>query len=186
MRLVKSYIKKWQGSPRFATGRRARDQRWGIRAKIAEEFINQNLPPQFFYLAMQESDFDEVTSGPPTRWGIAKGMWQFIPETAKRYGLKVGPLADVPSPTPRRPARLGEGDQGGGTVHQGHLFDRRAGVGPAGDGLVQLGREPGHQPAAKHAGQPGGAQLLEGARASPRQGPQGDLRLRASTSSRLR
>ncbi len=42
---------------------------------------------------MQESDFDPHASGPPTRWGIAKGMWQFIPETGKRFGLNIGPLA---------------------------------------------------------------------------------------------
>jgi hypothetical protein len=28
--------------------------------------------------------------------GIAKGMWQFIPETGKRYGLNIGPLAGLP------------------------------------------------------------------------------------------
>ena len=72
----------------------------GYTRKIAEEFQAQNLPPQFFYLAMQESDFNEVASGPPTRMGIAKGMWQFIPETGERYGLKIGPLAAFPRPDP--------------------------------------------------------------------------------------
>lgn len=100
MRLVKSYIRKWQASPRFATAI-DRATRMGYTARIAEEFINQNLPPQFFYLALQESDFDAFTSGPPTKWGFAKGMWQFIPDTAKRYGLAVGPLVDVPKPDVR-------------------------------------------------------------------------------------
>jgi hypothetical protein len=100
MRLVKSYIRKWQGSPRFATAI-DRATRMGYTARIAEEFIKQNLPPQFFYLALQESDFDAFISGPPTRWGFAKGMWQFIPDTAKRYGLAVGPLVDVPKPDVR-------------------------------------------------------------------------------------
>ena len=40
---------------------------------------------------MQESGFIPTLSGPPTRSGIAKGMWQFIPETGKRYGLNIGP-----------------------------------------------------------------------------------------------
>ena len=89
---VASYIRKWQGSGRYAKAvNRAREM--GYTRKIAEEFERQDLPPQFFYLAMQESDFDEVASGPPTRMGIAKGMWQFIPETAARYGLTIGPLA---------------------------------------------------------------------------------------------
>jgi hypothetical protein len=100
LRLVKSYIRQWQSSPRFATAVE-RATRNGYTAKIAEEFIKHNLPPQFFYLALQESDFDAFTSGPPTRWGFAKGMWQFIPDTAKRYGLAVGPLVDVPKPDVR-------------------------------------------------------------------------------------
>jgi hypothetical protein len=30
--------------------------------------------------------------------GIAKGMWQLVPETAQRYGLNVGPLAALRQP----------------------------------------------------------------------------------------
>jgi membrane-bound lytic murein transglycosylase D len=29
--------------------------------------------------------------GPKTRYGYAKGMWQFIPATAQSYGLQIGP-----------------------------------------------------------------------------------------------
>ena len=61
--------------------KRAREM--GYARTIAEEFEKQDLPPQFFYLAMVESGFNEVASGPPTRMGIAKGMWQFVPDTAK-------------------------------------------------------------------------------------------------------
>ena len=91
---VKSYIKKWQSSPRFANAIRTADQ-MGFARTIVQEFQARNLPPQFFYLAMQESNFDPFTSGPPTYAGIAKGMWQFIPETGARYGLKIGPLAKL-------------------------------------------------------------------------------------------
>jgi membrane-bound lytic murein transglycosylase D len=91
---VKSYIKKWQSSPRYERAIRQAEQ-MGFAPTIVEVFREQNLPPQFFYLAMQESNFDPFTSGPPTYAGIAKGMWQFIPETGKRYGLKIGPLAKV-------------------------------------------------------------------------------------------
>ena len=45
---------------------------------------------------MQESDFIPTRIGPRTRYGIAKGMWQFIPETCKRFGLNVGSLFDSP------------------------------------------------------------------------------------------
>jgi hypothetical protein len=96
---VGSYIRKWQGSGRFARAvKLAQDM--GYTKTIVREFQEQNLPPQFFYLAMQESDFDAFTSGPPTYMGIAKGMWQFIPETAKRYGLSIGPLAELRRPDP--------------------------------------------------------------------------------------
>jgi membrane-bound lytic murein transglycosylase D len=89
---VASYIRKWQTTGRYASAvNRAREM--GYTRKIAEEFQKQDLPPQFFYLAMQESDFNEVATGPPTRFGFAKGMWMFIPETGVRYGLKIGPLA---------------------------------------------------------------------------------------------
>ena len=92
---VMRYITKWQSTGRFANAlKRAQDL--GTPPKIAAAFIAQNLPPQYFYLAMQESDFIPSRSGTPTRWGIAKGMWQFIPETGQRYGLKIGPLASRP------------------------------------------------------------------------------------------
>ena len=58
----------------------------GYTAKITEELLAQDLPPQFFYLALQESNFDPYVSGPNTRKGIAK----FIPETAVKYGLRIG------------------------------------------------------------------------------------------------
>ena len=89
---VMRYIEKWQSTGRFVNAlKRAQDA--GYPPAIAAAFKAQNLPAQYFYLAMQESSFDPNAIGPPTRWGIAKGMWQFIPETGQRYGLKIGPLA---------------------------------------------------------------------------------------------
>jgi membrane-bound lytic murein transglycosylase D len=94
---VSSYIRKWQGSGRFARAVKLA-QDLGYAKTIVREFQEQNLPPQFFYLALQESDFDAFTSGPPTSMGIAKGMWQFIPETGQRYGLTIGPYAQFRRP----------------------------------------------------------------------------------------
>jgi soluble lytic murein transglycosylase-like protein len=54
------------------------------------------LPPQFYYLALQESDFNVHAIGPLTRWGRAKGLWQFIPSTALQYGLDPGPMSNDP------------------------------------------------------------------------------------------
>jgi hypothetical protein len=96
---VGSYVRKWQATGRFSRAVQLAAQR-GYTPRIAQELLRQNLPPQFFYLAMQESDFDPYQSGPPTRKGIAKGMWQFIPETAEKYGLRLGPLLDFRRPDP--------------------------------------------------------------------------------------
>jgi peptidoglycan lytic transglycosylase D len=96
---VGSYIRRWQSTGRFARSV-GLAQRMGYPRKIVDAFQKQNLPPQFFYVALQESDFNEVASGPPTRWGYAKGMWQLIPDTAKRYGLTIGPLVAYPRPDP--------------------------------------------------------------------------------------
>ncbi len=96
---INNYIGKWRSSGRLVRAVALANQK-GYTNVIAREFLSQNLPPQFFYLALQESDFDPFISGPMTRKGIAKGMWQFIPETAKKYGLRVGPLMDFPRPDP--------------------------------------------------------------------------------------
>ena len=89
---VASYIRKWQSTGVYSSAVN-RALQMGYPRKIAEEFERQDLPAQFFYLALQESSFDELAVGPPTHMGFAKGMWQFVPDTAKRYGLTVGPLA---------------------------------------------------------------------------------------------
>jgi len=62
----------------------------GYTPFIVRTMQKHGLPPQFFYLALQESRFDPNAVGPPTPYGRAKGMWQFIPATARRYGLDPG------------------------------------------------------------------------------------------------
>ena len=89
---VLNYIKKWQSSKRLVNGL-GKAERKGYTIPIARTMLYYYLPPQFFYLALQESNFNVNALGPKTRWGIAKGMWQFIPETGSRYGLHTGPLA---------------------------------------------------------------------------------------------
>jgi membrane-bound lytic murein transglycosylase D len=96
---VNRYIRNWQSSGRLATAVRTAQQN-GYADFISKELLARGLPPQFFYLALQESDFDPYISGPMTRKGIAKGMWQFIPETATKYGLRIGPLVELRRPDP--------------------------------------------------------------------------------------
>jgi membrane-bound lytic murein transglycosylase D len=94
---VKAYIARWQSTGRFADALK-RAQEYGYVSRIGDELLAHNLSPDFFYLAMQESSFNPGAVGPPTRYGIAKGMWQFIPETGRRFGLKIGPLVREPRP----------------------------------------------------------------------------------------
>jgi membrane-bound lytic murein transglycosylase D len=97
---INKYINTWRSSGRLAAALHTADSR-GYTNTITKELLAQGLPPQFFYLALQESNFDALASGPVTRHGIAKGMWQFMPDTAVFYGLKLGPLVELRQPDPR-------------------------------------------------------------------------------------
>ncbi len=96
---IMRYIKYWQSTGRFTRDIQMARQK-GYTETIPRALLDRGLPVQFFYLAMQESDFDPYRSGPLTRKGYAKGMWQFIPETAVKYGLHLGPLVDLDRPDP--------------------------------------------------------------------------------------
>jgi len=96
---VKRYIGYWRSTDRLKKAIAFAEER-NFTSRISAALLAQNLPPQFFYLALQESSFDPYAVGPKTYKGIAKGMWQFIPETAVKYGLALGPLQDLPRPDP--------------------------------------------------------------------------------------
>ncbi|MCP3869010.1 MAG: FHA domain-containing protein [Gammaproteobacteria bacterium] len=90
---VQRYIIKWQASSRFKKAMfKLHEKRYA--PLIYRAMTDNDIPPQFMYLALQESNLDLRAIGPPTRFGIAKGIWQFIPGTARDYGLKTGPLVD--------------------------------------------------------------------------------------------
>jgi membrane-bound lytic murein transglycosylase D len=97
---VQRYITKWQADQRL-TDAIKRDATAGYRNVVVRAMLDQHLPPQFYYVVLQESDFKVDVCGPETRWGIAKGPWQLIPSTAIAYGLKTGPLYLVRQPDPR-------------------------------------------------------------------------------------
>lgn len=97
---VYEYIEKWKTTQRLRLAiRRARDNGWDT--VVGDTMLKYHLPPQFFFLGLQESSYDPKTIGPKTRFGIAKGIWQFIPATALRYKLQVGPLVELPRFDPR-------------------------------------------------------------------------------------
>jgi pSer/pThr/pTyr-binding forkhead associated (FHA) protein len=96
---VKSYIRKWQSTDRLKKAVTLASSRNYPRL-VANAMLAEDLPPQFFYLALQESNFDLYAVGPQTRMGFAKGPWQFISKTAMEYGLKIGPQFELPRPDP--------------------------------------------------------------------------------------
>lgn len=93
---VLRYVERWRRSNLRAFVNVAHRNDYGRR--IAATLLEHNLPPEFFYLALQESGLNTEAVGPETRFGFAKGMWQFIPQTAEQYGLRPGPLRGEPLP----------------------------------------------------------------------------------------
>lgn len=92
---VRKYIRYWKSTPRIKRAMRRLETR-KYTPIIINALEKQNLPPQFLYLVLQESNFRNKAVGPETRHGIAKGAWQFLPQTGAEFGLKPGPLANVP------------------------------------------------------------------------------------------
>ena len=95
VREVKNYIKKWKSTPVLERAI-SRAEVNGFLPVIQRAMTKQDLPVQFYYLGLRESGFRIEAVGPETRYGFAKGPWQFIPETAVRYGMRTGPLVDMP------------------------------------------------------------------------------------------
>src|SRR4030095_13413038 len=84
---VKRYIDVWRSDQRFAEAlEKAHAQQ--LPPLVQRIMLDHHLPPQFFSGALQESDFRPQAVGPETRFGIAKGMWQLMPQTAGHYGLR--------------------------------------------------------------------------------------------------
>jgi membrane-bound lytic murein transglycosylase D len=94
VREVKNYIEKWKTTGRLHEALQRMHQ-YNLASIIRAAMLSNDLPPQFLYLALQESGFNARAVGPQTRFGIAKGIWQFIPATARHYGLRTGPLVEL-------------------------------------------------------------------------------------------
>jgi hypothetical protein len=99
LRDVERRIATWRNTGRLDSSV-ARAQAAAYGPKVAAILLQHDLAPDFFYLAFQESEFKVEAVGPRTRFGIAKGMWQMIPGTAREYGLHTGPLVSLPRPDP--------------------------------------------------------------------------------------
>jgi hypothetical protein len=96
---VKTYIGKWKATDRLKTALALAKSKNYV-APIEKVMTHNNLPPHYFFLALQESGFNERAVGPNTRYGYAKGIWQFITLTAHTYGLEPGPMYETASYDP--------------------------------------------------------------------------------------
>ncbi len=61
-----------------------------FRKLVEKSLVEEGVPKEFYYLAMIESGFATHA----TSHARAVGIWQFIPGTAERYGLRAGPSID--------------------------------------------------------------------------------------------
>jgi pSer/pThr/pTyr-binding forkhead associated (FHA) protein len=96
---VLQYVERWRSTPRLRAALDTARQR-ALPRRIRLALDQYGLPREFMFVALQESNFDTTKVGPPTPFGFAKGMWQFIPQTAAEYGLAPGPLKDLPQYDP--------------------------------------------------------------------------------------
>jgi membrane-bound lytic murein transglycosylase D len=91
---VRRYIQYWQSSSRMPQAMERLENNH-YTPDIIAALENEDLPLQFMYLPLQESNFNTMAIGPETRYGVAKGAWQFLASTGQEYGLAAGPLANT-------------------------------------------------------------------------------------------
>jgi pSer/pThr/pTyr-binding forkhead associated (FHA) protein len=94
-RKVLEHVREWKSTARLSRAME-KGRKNNLIKRILQQLYKKDLPQEFLYIALEESDFDARRSGPETRFGIAKGLWQFIPGTAKYYGLELGPEQNRP------------------------------------------------------------------------------------------
>jgi membrane-bound lytic murein transglycosylase D len=93
-KLTMAYVQRWSGTPRLRRAiARARER--SLIDPITKALDEKGLPRELLFMVLQESDFDSSSVGPATRAGISKGLWQLAPDTARRYGLALGPLSNA-------------------------------------------------------------------------------------------
>lgn len=84
-KLTQKFLAIYTRDSRRATALRALERSGRYRNMIMAALKEAELPRELFYLAMVESEFHPTCR---SRAG-ALGLWQFMPATARRYGLKV-------------------------------------------------------------------------------------------------
>ena len=73
-----------------ATVAKVMERSAGERKRAEEIFREEGVPPELVWLGLVESGWQSSAVSPVG----AAGVWQFMPETAKRFGLRVDESAD--------------------------------------------------------------------------------------------
>lgn len=90
---VKKYINYWKKTSRLQKSI-DRLEKNNYKPIILSALDKRGISNYFIYLPLQESDFNFEAIGPETRFGIAKGAWQFLDGTGREFGLKTGSLVN--------------------------------------------------------------------------------------------
>jgi membrane-bound lytic murein transglycosylase D len=84
---VQQQYKREHSTKRFF---KAMDDAYVFLPTVKKMITDAGIPPAFLYLAMAESNFSARAYSNKR----ASGLWQFMPGTAKRYGLKINSYVD--------------------------------------------------------------------------------------------
>ena len=87
---VDAFVERFTTGDKRAEIEEAFDRKKEIEPMIAEKLRRRGMPPELMYLAMAESGFNPKAHSRDE----AIGIWQLIPDTARRYGLKVDDTTD--------------------------------------------------------------------------------------------
>lgn len=88
--LVDSWVQRFTKGNMKSTLAIWLDRKTKYDAMISEKLAERNMPQDLVFLAMIESGFNPKAKSP----AAAGGLWQFISETGRRYGLKVNGRVD--------------------------------------------------------------------------------------------
>ncbi len=86
---VRSYVDRFTG-PHARTMSVYLTRSGRYEGMIRSMLRERNMPEELFYLSMIESGFVPTARSPAQ----AVGLWQFIPETGRRYGLRIDRYVD--------------------------------------------------------------------------------------------
>lgn len=87
---VDRFVERFTTGDKKAEIEEAFERKGSVDRMISEKLRRKGMPQELIYLAMAESGFNQKAHSRDE----AIGIWQLIPDTARRYGLKVDDKVD--------------------------------------------------------------------------------------------